>query len=237
MNNKLLELTVKLKDEEISRLKIKLKHNKDMEEERFEVIRSAEKERVLEKICDELKCLICTEVFVEPTSLSCGHVFCQSCMKNWSKECNDDERKELTCPNCRANIDDENRNLYLENMIDVIFNEADVNMKHDRDKLIRQRKKNLATKRGTLKWFNYEKGYGFISQEDKDKDVFVHCSEIESYDNLYSTNYDMWGRKAGTKAGQMEGKLVDYEIVVESDGRLRAKNVTVLDGVGPTVDN
>jgi CspA family cold shock protein len=48
-----------------------------------------------------------------------------------------------------------------------------------------QERRGLLVATGTVKWFNSEKGYGFISQ-DKGPDVFVHFSAIngEGYRNL-----------------------------------------------------
>lgn len=39
---------------------------------------------------------------------------------------------------------------------------------------------------GTVKWFNGEKGFGFLTREDGEKDCFVHHSAIsgEGYKNL-----------------------------------------------------
>ena len=34
--------------------------------------------------------------------------------------------------------------------------------------------------KGTVKWFNSRKGYGFITEEGSDKDVFLHVTELEN---------------------------------------------------------
>lgn len=64
---------------------------------------------------------------------------------------------------------------------------------------------------GTVKWFNEEKGYGFIAGEDKN-DVFVHYSDI------VATGY----RKLE------KGQKVEYE-VTEHNGRMKAINVVIRD--------
>jgi len=63
-------------------------------------------------------------------------------------------------------------------------------------------------KTGTVKWFNAEKGYGFISVADED-DVFVHFSAIQS---------------EGFKTLE-EGQEVQFEVVTGSKGP-QAANVT-----------
>jgi CspA family cold shock protein len=52
---------------------------------------------------------------------------------------------------------------------------------------------------GTVKWFNSQKGFGFIQPDDGSKDVFVHISAVE---------------KAGMRT-LMEGQKVSFELTTE----------------------
>jgi CspA family cold shock protein len=64
---------------------------------------------------------------------------------------------------------------------------------------------------GTVKWFNAQKGYGFIQPEDGSKDVFVHISAVE---------------RAGIR-GLNEGQKVSFQL--QSDrGKMSAVNLELV---------
>ena len=64
---------------------------------------------------------------------------------------------------------------------------------------------------GTVKWFNNDKGFGFISRENGEKDCFVHHSAIQG--NGYKS--------------LAEGERVEFEVVQGQKGPA-AENVTKL---------
>ena len=64
---------------------------------------------------------------------------------------------------------------------------------------------------GTVKWFNGEKGFGFIAPEDGSDDVFAHFSGINS----------------GGFRSLNEGDKVEFE-VQQGDRGLQATNITVI---------
>ncbi len=63
---------------------------------------------------------------------------------------------------------------------------------------------------GTVKWFNAEKGFGFITLESGDGDVFVHYSSIDmpGYKVLEEGQAVTFEIGTGTKGPQAEGVRV-----------------------------
>jgi len=59
---------------------------------------------------------------------------------------------------------------------------------------------------GTVKWFNSQKGYGFIQPDDGSKDVFVHISAVERSGIGYLT----------------EGQKIRYEVESGRNGKSSA---------------
>ncbi len=64
--------------------------------------------------------------------------------------------------------------------------------------------------KGTVKWFNPTKGYGFITPNGGDRDVFVHISAVE---------------RAGLSTLH-ENQVVEYDLV-ENRGKSSAENLKV----------
>ena len=69
----------------------------------------------------------------------------------------------------------------------------------------------VLTETGTVKWFNQKKGFGFISKDNSEEDVFVHFSSIQT-DGFKTLN---------------EGQKVEFD-VESSDKGPQARNVKPL---------
>lgn len=66
---------------------------------------------------------------------------------------------------------------------------------------------------GIVKWFNAQKGFGFIQPDSGGKDVFVHISALE---------------RAGLR-GLVEGQKITYELVVDArSGKTSADQLQIV---------
>ena len=66
---------------------------------------------------------------------------------------------------------------------------------------------------GTVKWFNMEKGYGFIVPENGGSDVFVHMSAVQ----------------AAGLATLAEGQRVEFETTERRPGKLSAQSLSLVE--------
>lgn len=68
--------------------------------------------------------------------------------------------------------------------------------------------RNFRMTKGTLKWFNAKKGYGFICPENGEKDVFIHITALEKagirhISDGQQLNYDIYDDRGRQAAGNI----------------------------------
>ena len=66
---------------------------------------------------------------------------------------------------------------------------------------------------GTVKWFNTQKGYGFINPGDSGNDVFVHITAVQN---------------SGLN-GLNEGQKVSYELEEQRNGKMAAVSLSIVE--------
>ena len=66
---------------------------------------------------------------------------------------------------------------------------------------------------GTVKWFNTQKGYGFINPDDESSDVFVHITAVQN---------------SGLN-GLNEGQRVSYDLAEQRNGRVAAVDISLIE--------
>lgn len=97
----------------------------------------SQSDSVLHKVDDimdeQLTCSICSELFVQATTLSCMHTFCHHCINSWIKKRNE-------CPVCRTPVSSMNRSLVLDNFIDSIIENLPTRFKERRKQTINERR-------------------------------------------------------------------------------------------------
>ncbi|KAK7504137.1 hypothetical protein BaRGS_00004441, partial [Batillaria attramentaria] len=85
----------------------------------------------------ELQCSICSELFIQATSLNCAHAFCALCIRQWLAV-----KKE--CPVCRAAVTSQVRSYVLDNYIDCMVEQLSTDLKKRRADLVAERKESQA---------------------------------------------------------------------------------------------
>ncbi|CAH1261702.1 RNF8 [Branchiostoma lanceolatum] len=137
-----LDQIISQKEREHSDLQAKLlqsKLEKEQQEQSVKKVREEVVENVTNVMESELQCNICTELFVQATTLHCSHTFCYACILEWTKT------RKMECPTCRTKVTSKTRSLVLDSYIDKMVESYSEELKQHRMDLLQERKEKVAT--------------------------------------------------------------------------------------------
>eukprot|EP00057_Strongylocentrotus_purpuratus_P032613 XP_788216.3 PREDICTED: E3 ubiquitin-protein ligase RNF8 isoform X1 [Strongylocentrotus purpuratus] len=137
---------------------------------------------------NEFQCSICSELFIQATTLNCSHSFCAYCIHTWFKRKNE-------CPNCRVKTTSHSRSIVLDNYIDKMIEKLGDEAKQMRKEIIKERKEqdpsystrpnaNVTTVSAVPVVISDDD-----NEDDDDEEEEEEEEEIEYYDR-----FDRWGR-------------------------------------------
>ncbi|XP_054281197.1 E3 ubiquitin-protein ligase rnf8-like [Macrosteles quadrilineatus] len=111
--------------DQVKELEMKLKEKEEQEEK---------VKREIDGLEDDLMRSICAELYIEPTALNCGNMFCKQCITECSKN-------KKICPMCRANIVTTVRIFNMDSMMQINIRLMSEEAQSRREALITERKK------------------------------------------------------------------------------------------------
>ena len=72
----------------------------------------------------DLECSVCHEIFVEATTINCGHTFCRYCLDKWQENMSN-------CPLCRTDIEQKVAVRILDEFVDKMYNQLASNREQE----------------------------------------------------------------------------------------------------------
>ncbi|XP_054758739.2 E3 ubiquitin-protein ligase RNF8-like isoform X1 [Lytechinus pictus] len=132
---------------------------------------------------NEFQCSICSELFIQATTLNCSHSFCAYCIHTWFKRKNE-------CPNCRVKTTSHSRSIVLDNYIDKMIEKLGDEAKQRRKEIVEERKgedPNYSTRPNA--GVTTVNSVPVVISDEEDEDEDEEDEEIEYYDR-----FDRFGR-------------------------------------------
>ncbi|KAL3281373.1 hypothetical protein HHI36_004583 [Cryptolaemus montrouzieri] len=138
---------------------------------------------------EELKCSICSEIFINAVTLNCSHSFCKYCILRWRKN-------NQSCPICRQTISSQTSTLVLDKCVAKVFESSNEETKKHRREIMDYREENkepdipfpqLAVNGPALININADQIY-LDDISDEDYYDYVSYNDSDDYDEDYFDN-------------------------------------------------